>query len=66
MGRDGDTTWLNRYVARDAMGFNLGYYTGDYSTISSFSTPLPGYSGLIGSLYKPLYNDRLGFFALIF
>jgi RHS repeat-associated protein len=59
MGRDGDTTWLNRYVARDAYGFNLGYYTGDYATISALSTPFPGYSGLIGSQYKPLYNGNI-------
>jgi YD repeat-containing protein len=59
MGRDGDTTYLNRYVARDAYGYNLGYYTGDYASISSLATPFPGYSALIGTQYKPLYNGNI-------
>ncbi len=59
MGRDGDTTWINRYVARDAFGFNLGYYTGDYSPINSAVTPFPGYSAYLSTAYKPLYNGNI-------
>jgi len=42
MGRDGDTTWANRYVARDAFGFNLNYFTNDYKPISSTAIPFRG------------------------
>lgn len=40
-GRDGDNTLtsnIHEAVSRDAFGFTLGYYAGDYSAIKSFST----------------------------
>ncbi|MEO5889697.1 MAG: RHS repeat-associated core domain-containing protein [Ferruginibacter sp.] len=64
MGRDGDTTWINRYVAKDAFGFNLNYFTGDYTQISSSAIPFPGYSAYLGSSYKPLYNGNISSMAV--
>jgi RHS repeat-associated protein len=59
MGRDGDTTYMNRYVARDAFGYNLTYYAGDYSPISStVAAPFAGYTALITG-YKSLWNGNI-------
>jgi len=35
LGQDGKTTSTNKYVARDEYGFNLNYFTGEYSPINS-------------------------------
>ena len=35
MGTDGLSTGINKYVSKDASGYSLGYYTGDYSPIGS-------------------------------
>jgi RHS repeat-associated protein len=61
MGRDGDTTYMNRYVARDAFGYNLTYYAGDYSPISSSAAaPFAGYTSLFSSpAYKSLWNGNI-------
>lgn len=34
MGEDGNTGSANKYVARDAFGFSLNYYAGDYASIN--------------------------------
>jgi RHS repeat-associated protein len=65
MGRDGDTTYLNRYVARDAFGFNLGYYTGDYTAISPAAISFPSPVAYIGVNYdKKLYNGNISSMAV--
>ncbi|HWK05711.1 MAG TPA: AHH domain-containing protein [Puia sp.] len=59
MGRDGDTSHQNRYVGRDAYGFSLNYYAGDYNPISSNVAPFPGSSAFLNSAYRPLYNGNI-------
>jgi hypothetical protein len=52
-------------VARDAYGFSLNYFTGDYSAINSSISPFPGFSGLMPSgYYKPLYNGNISAMAV--
>src|SRR5882757_6334042 len=62
MGRDGDTSNQNRYIGRDAYGFSLNYYAGDYSPIG-FSdatlTPFPGSSAFQNNAYRPLFNGNI-------
>jgi RHS repeat-associated protein len=38
MGKDGNPGSTRQFVARDAMGFTLGYYSGDYQSTKSMST----------------------------
>ncbi|OYW20464.1 MAG: hypothetical protein B7Z54_01075, partial [Sphingobacteriales bacterium 12-47-4] len=58
MGQDGQAGGY-QLVARDAYGFNLNYYTGDYLAIGSGVEPFPGHTAYIGSAYKPLYNGNI-------
>ena len=44
---------------RRAFGFNVGYYMGDYTPISSSVTPFPGCSAYLGAAYKPLFNGNI-------
>jgi RHS repeat-associated protein len=65
MGNDGLTGSLNQNVARDAYGFNLNYFTGEYSAINSGVLPFPGHSGYMSSTdYKPLYNGNISSMAV--
>jgi len=64
MGRDGDTTQPNRYVARDAYGFSLNYYTGDYTAIGTGVMPFPGSSGYLNQGYRPLFNGNISSMAV--
>jgi RHS repeat-associated protein len=69
MGLDGSTINLqNRYVGRDALGFSLNYFNGDYSSIASGAgtNSMPQHTadagvsnGLTSSLYRPLYNGNI-------
>lgn len=59
MGRDGDTTYQNRYIGRDAYGFSLNYYTGDYSPIGTSVTPFPGSSAYLNGADRPLFNGNI-------
>jgi YD repeat-containing protein len=65
MGGDGVAAGPNQFVAQDAYGFNLNYFTGDYSAINSGVSPFPGFSGMMpGSYYKPLYNGNISAMAV--
>jgi hypothetical protein len=55
MGRDGGGT----ITARDAYGFQLNYFTGDYKPVNTSRNPFPGHSGYIGAAYRPLYNGNI-------
>ncbi len=63
MGNDGDSGSLNQYVARDAYGISLNYFTGDYSNINILALPFPGYSAYLDTInttnYRPLYNGNI-------
>ncbi|MES1159419.1 MAG: RHS repeat-associated core domain-containing protein, partial [Bacteroidota bacterium] len=63
MGRDGDTITQNRYIGRDAVGFGLNYYSGDYSAIGSV-TPFPGSSAALNTAYRPLFNGNISSMAV--
>jgi YD repeat-containing protein len=58
MGGDGKSGSLNQYTAVDAIGLTLNYFTGDYAAISG-NIPFPGYSGVLGTAYRPLYNGNI-------
>jgi len=53
MGKDGGLT------ARDAYGFQLNYFTGDYLPINASRNPFPGHSAFIGTSNRPLYNGNI-------
>jgi RHS repeat-associated protein len=61
IGKDGGVT--NPYIARDAFGFNLNYYTGDYKPINNANgfNPFPGYSGVINppTAHRDLWNGNI-------
>ncbi|HKO82324.1 MAG TPA: RHS repeat-associated core domain-containing protein, partial [Chitinophagaceae bacterium] len=58
MGDDGKTNGQRRFIARDAYGFNLNYFMGDYAAING-NTPFPNSNGNLGAAYKPLYNGNI-------
>ncbi len=65
MGNDGLAGSTNQFVARDAYGFNLNYFTGEYAAINSSVLPFPGHSGYMPSTdYKPLYNGNISSMAV--
>ncbi|MBN9381989.1 MAG: RHS repeat protein, partial [Chitinophagaceae bacterium] len=64
MGRDGDTTSQNRYIARDIYGFGLNYYTGDYSAIGTGKNPFPGSSAFLNTADRPLFNGNISSMAV--
>jgi RHS repeat-associated protein len=66
MGEDGKSNGQNKYIARDAFGYHLNYFTGDYSNINSAYTPFPdhvykpnGTARLTSAEYRPLYNGNI-------
>lgn len=64
MGNDGKVGGNNKAVARDAYGFNLNYFTGEYSAISN-KNPFPGHSGFMpAGEYRPLYNGNISSMAV--
>ncbi|MBS1612785.1 MAG: RHS repeat protein, partial [Bacteroidetes bacterium] len=67
LGKDGysSTAAANRYVARDAMAFGLGYYQGDYQSVhatpTTFSTPMQSsyiWGGSIGDNVLPVSGNK--------
>ena len=67
IGGDGKTGSINQYVGRDALGFNLNYFHGDYKPVNASVTPFPSYrvpgSGLLDRDYRPLYNGNISSMA---
>ncbi|NII26636.1 hypothetical protein HB364_16220 [Pseudoflavitalea sp. X16] len=67
IGGDGKAGSLNQYVARDALGFNLNYFGGDYKAINPTVTPFPDHIArlkvLADSNYRPLYNGNISSMA---
>ncbi|HVM86891.1 MAG TPA: hypothetical protein VMT76_01800 [Puia sp.] len=61
MGNDGVSGSANQYVARDAYGISLNYFTGDYANINVTAVPFPGFSSSFQNTadYKPLYNGNI-------
>ena len=65
MGHDGDVvsgSQLNRFNARDVMGFNLGYFDGVYKSISNpgiSSSPFATPAGDWDAAIKDLYNGNI-------
>lgn len=56
MGEDGSPSSL---VARDAIGFQLNYFSGDYTAINT-KNPFPGHSAFLpNGEYRPLYNGNI-------
>ncbi|WP_290708559.1 DUF6443 domain-containing protein, partial [Flavihumibacter sp. CACIAM 22H1] len=56
MGADGASSSL---VARDAISFQLNYFSGDYAAISD-RNPFPGHSAFLpNGEYRPLYNGNI-------
>jgi YD repeat-containing protein len=63
MGGDGRVNSINDHTARDAYGFNLNYFTGDYQPSSGNVNPFPGYSAMLEPRYRPLYNGNISSMA---
>jgi RHS repeat-associated protein len=68
MGQDARAGELNRFVTKDAIGFNLNYYTQDYAPIGGGS-PFPGHTGHMDTdtyneYYRPLYNGNISSMAV--
>jgi RHS repeat-associated protein len=65
MGNDGRVNAQNQYVARDVLGFNLNYFTGDYLSVSGLN-PFPGHSGYYQSQAdnRPLFNGNISSMAV--
>jgi RHS repeat-associated protein len=64
MGLDGKVSGNNWYIGRDAYGFNLNYFTGEYKSINNSVNPFPGHSAYLGSSYRPLYNGNISSMAV--
>ena len=74
MGLDGLTTNAGtKNVARDAYGFSLNYFNGDYSSISpgAGTNTMPLHTadagitnGLSSANYRPLYNGNISSMAV--
>ena len=60
MGSDGSRT----LSPKDAFGFQLNYFTGDYQPINPQKTPFPGHSAYLGAAYRPLYNGNISSMAV--
>ena len=59
MGQDGSSANQNtQYIGRDAYGFSLHYFEGDYSSITHASL-FNGLKQQLGTAYKPLYNGNI-------
>ncbi len=60
IGKDGVTGGLNAFVGRDAMGFTLDYYVGDYLSRQATTDFTNGVNALNGSGFKDLFNGNIG------
>jgi len=65
MGNDSKAGDIHPLVARDAFGFNLNYFTGDYLAISGKDV-FPGHTGYItpSTEYRALYNGNISSMAV--
>jgi len=67
MGNDGDPANANtKNIARDAIAFNLNYFSGDYTTISG-NNPFANVSAATystSSNYRPLFNGNISSMAV--
>ena len=64
MGQDGNSTnQFTQYIARDAYGFSLHYFDGDYASITNTAL-FNGLKQQLGTAYKPLYNGNVSSMAL--
>ncbi|HEY1201920.1 MAG TPA: hypothetical protein VGE79_13100, partial [Niastella sp.] len=61
IGGDGKNNHLHQYTARDAFGYTLNYFAGEYKPVGTGVDPFPGYSGRLTDLnnYRPLYNGNI-------
>ena len=60
IGSDGlSTSSATKFIGRDAYGFSLNYFAGDYKSINSGVLPFPGSSAYLGSQYRELYNGNI-------
>jgi YD repeat-containing protein len=60
IGQDGLTTGANAVTARDAFGFNLNYFTGEYAAINVGVNPFPGQSAFLpAGEQRNLYNGNI-------
>ncbi len=60
MGRDGATTNQNQFVARDAYGFSLGYFEGDYSSVDPITNFLAQTAGsVLDDPSRDLFNGNI-------
>jgi hypothetical protein len=66
MGGDGLTTGSNKYIAVDALAFNLNYFNGDYAAIKTGQQPFAAVSStqLTTAGYRPLYNGNISSMAV--
>lgn len=56
MGEDGNTSSTNRFIARDAFGFSLNYFNGDYASVNV--NPFAGIGTLANTGYD-LFNGNI-------
>ena len=63
MGGDGKSGSRNQYIGRDAIGFSLHYFAGDYTAIHSGVNPFPSYSAYLNQSYRPLFNGNISSMA---
>ncbi len=65
MGGDGKPGVTNQYTARDALGFALNYFAGEYQPINTAVSPFPGHRAYLpAGQYKPLYNGNISSMAV--
>jgi RHS repeat-associated protein len=64
IGRDGEMGTARQFVAKDAFGYSLGYYDGDYQGINSYSLLNQFEADMSGSDFQAarqnLYNGNIG------
>jgi len=64
MGQDGNSAnSFTRYIGRDAYGFSLHYFDGDYSSITNTAL-FNGLKQQLATAYKPLYNGNISSMAV--
>jgi RHS repeat-associated protein len=63
MGVDGIAGTQRQHIARDIFGYNLNYFTGDYSAISN-GDPFPGVSAFLNGNEHPLFNGNISSMAV--
>lgn len=65
MGNDGKAGGVHKIVAKDAYGFNLNYFTGEYSGINTIKNPFPGHTGFMpAGENRELFNGNISSMAV--